>query len=86
MFFQPTNDLRGAACKDLPEIDKRAFFAKGNAYKRAKKICGGCPVQTACLAECLELEDPAHRYGIWGNTTARERTRLYGGATMAESA
>lgn len=82
VLFQPTNSLRGAICKDLSEEDKRLFFpTQGNGYKLAQAICNDCPVQAACLAECLALEDPDNRYGVWAGTTARGRVKQFGGAT-----
>jgi WhiB family redox-sensing transcriptional regulator len=36
-------------------------------------ICRGCPVKTECLN--YALEDPSLK-GVWGGTSARERSRL----------
>lgn len=39
-------------------------------YKKAKRICGGCPVR----AECLEYSYSASEgYGIWGGLAPEER-------------
>src|SRR5689334_2397283 len=57
--------------------------------KRAKQVCGGCPVRLDCLTYALES---AQKYGIWGGATederrrmrARARTRSLALASMAE--
>lgn len=78
LLFPTENKTRGAACADLPEIDKRRFFTEGgNGYKAAIAICATCPVRAACLEEALSFEVPGQeRYGVWGGLTARERDRL----------
>jgi WhiB family redox-sensing transcriptional regulator len=43
----------------------------------AKKICASCPYVIECLAWAMENEE----LGIWGGTTARERSRLRRGYT-----
>ena len=47
--------------------------------ERAKALCGGCPVQAACLAEALRRAEP---WGVWGGqlvlqgqVVARKRPR-----------
>jgi WhiB family redox-sensing transcriptional regulator len=40
---------------------------------RAKRICGGCPVQAPCLSYALETRE-AH--GIWGGLNEAERLAL----------
>lgn len=43
----------------------------------AKRICGGCPVQTACLAYAMRTETTDWgRYGIWGGLAPDERRQL----------
>jgi WhiB family transcriptional regulator, redox-sensing transcriptional regulator len=49
--------------------------------RKAKKICGGCPMQKLCLAYALTHGEP---FGIWGgyserqrNTMRRKRTNIY---------
>jgi len=86
-------DWRAAgACAQL---DPDLFFpisltgpAVGQMAK-AKAICGGCPVQQACLEFALE-HDLMH--GIWGGTTpqdrqdrrrSRRRERLRAGSLLA---
>ncbi len=63
-----------AACV-APGVDPELFFpAPGERGKvaLAKRICSGCPVRGACLADALE--GPASGdYGIRGGTTREER-------------
>jgi WhiB family redox-sensing transcriptional regulator len=42
---------------------------------RARRLCDGCPVASACLA--YALTDPELR-GIWGGTTTADRAKLRG--------
>lgn len=57
-----------AACD--PEI----FFAVGQRDERkAKRVCGACPVRLQCLASALR--EPIE-HGIWGGLNERERRRL----------
>jgi WhiB family redox-sensing transcriptional regulator len=39
---------------------------------RAKRICAGCPVRAACLADALDTPS-GQDYGIRGGTTREER-------------
>jgi WhiB family redox-sensing transcriptional regulator len=43
--------------------------------KRAKEVCGRCPVKERCLAFAVEASTTARSPldGIWGGTTARQR-------------
>lgn len=65
---------RRAACA-RPGVDPELFFPdQGERGKvaQAKRICAGCPVRAACLADALAT--PATRdYGIRGGTTREER-------------
>ncbi len=46
--------------RENPEL----FFAESpNDVEVAKALCGGCPVQTECLAGALERREP---WGVWG--------------------
>jgi WhiB family redox-sensing transcriptional regulator len=61
-----------AACHGLdPEI----FYPDEDAEDLgpAKEICGGCPVQEACLEHALTWRE---KDGIWGGCTERERRRI----------
>jgi hypothetical protein len=46
---------------------------KGQPAATALMICRGCPVRAECLEYALAHDE---RFGIWGGTTAAERTRL----------
>lgn len=39
----------------------------------AKRICGRCPVRTACLAYALDADE---EYGVWGGLAPEERREL----------
>jgi WhiB family redox-sensing transcriptional regulator len=59
-------DAAPRAGLDLPcrSGDADLWFADSPAeLERAKVLCGGCPVRTACLAGALEREEP---WGVWG--------------------
>ena len=44
--------------------DPDLFFAESPAdIARAKELCRGCPVATACLAGALDRGEP---WGVWG--------------------
>jgi WhiB family redox-sensing transcriptional regulator len=79
-----------AACRDA---DPELFFPVGIAgpaldqIAKAKRICDGCRVQTACLGWALRR---GLDYGIWGGFTEQERrairTALIRGAPPSPSA
>jgi len=52
------------------------FVVRGQDDRPAKAVCARCPVRDDCLGYAL---DNGIAYGIWGGTSARERSRL--GAT-----
>jgi WhiB family transcriptional regulator, redox-sensing transcriptional regulator len=62
----------GACLKADPDL----FFPISKAgltmrqIRRAKSICGGCPVRLACLRFALETRE---LNGVWGGTTPEER-------------
>jgi WhiB family redox-sensing transcriptional regulator len=59
---------RSAACSASPV---RLFFpARGENAQAARAICQRCRVRSECLDYALEHGEP----GVWGGTTARERT------------
>jgi WhiB family redox-sensing transcriptional regulator len=70
---------RSAACRDE---DPEAFYPPEGAWfsdlaeAAAKRICAGCPVRAACLADALDWESPRERHGVLGGLTAAERARL----------
>lgn len=43
--------------------------ARARRLKRAKRLCGGCPVIQACREHALTVGEP---YGIWGGMSERE--------------
>lgn len=50
-----------------------------SAVRPAKKICAGCPVSAACLAEAEEITTQRgmhHAQGVWGGLTMQERATL----------
>lgn len=62
-----------AACRDAPDT---LFFAERSDHQsqiKAKTYCARCPVVSACLAYALAFKDI---YGIWGNTTPKERRKM----------
>lgn len=73
-----------AACQDQ---DPELFFADPSDAQRiqaAKRMCAGCPVRSACLADVMAWEQPSHRYGVVGGLSAQERRQLQ--RTTRESA
>jgi WhiB family redox-sensing transcriptional regulator len=66
----PPNWRVRAACRD---VDPEQLFVRGTDQHRAKRVCGGCPVRTECLAEAL---DRRIEFGVWGGMTERERRAL----------
>jgi WhiB family redox-sensing transcriptional regulator len=47
-------------CRTDPDL----WFAESpEDVEFAKALCGGCPIQQACLARALEREEP---WGVWG--------------------
>jgi WhiB family redox-sensing transcriptional regulator len=69
---------RRAACRDM---DLEIFFhpdgerdpSRAQRVARAKAICAGCPVITACRSWAHQVEEP---YGIWGGEGEDERRAL----------
>jgi WhiB family transcriptional regulator, redox-sensing transcriptional regulator len=57
--------LQPAVRRQLPCItDPDLFFADApEEVRRAKALCGACPVRPACLAGALERGEP---HGVWG--------------------
>jgi WhiB family redox-sensing transcriptional regulator len=41
--------------------------------KRAKAMCGGCPVAAACLRSALQNRE---EYGVWAGTTRKQRRKM----------
>jgi WhiB family transcriptional regulator, redox-sensing transcriptional regulator len=54
--------------------DPEMFFAPCvRTERKAKAVCGRCPVSQACLAFALESRT---EFGIWGGLNGKERRRL----------
>ena len=63
--------MSDANCK---EYNPGVFFpSDGVGVDRAKKICGSCAVQAACLEYALENRID---HGVWGGASERERKRI----------
>lgn len=66
-----------AACAGL---DTELFFPvddRAASIETPRRVCRGCPVRAACLADVLATEAPVRRYGITGGTTPGERRTLH---------
>lgn len=63
-----------AACRGMGP-DQFYFDGPGAAVKarKAKKICSACIVKTSCLAEAMRWGD---QFGVWGETSTRDRYKL----------
>jgi hypothetical protein len=60
--------------------DSQLFFADPSDALRiqaAKRICAGCPVRSACLADVMTWEQSSGRYGVVGGLSAQERRQLH---------
>ena len=72
LLLEPVWWHRDAACLDAP--DPEIFFPKrGGSSAAARSYCERCPVVEECLTYALENKE---LYGIWGNTSERERRVL----------
>ncbi|MFV0425912.1 MAG: WhiB family transcriptional regulator [Beutenbergiaceae bacterium] len=57
----PTSGI-ALPCQDAALAD--LWFAEGGeAVERAKSLCGGCQLRSACLAGALARSEP---WGVWG--------------------
>ncbi|HEY2429315.1 MAG TPA: WhiB family transcriptional regulator [Acidimicrobiales bacterium] len=63
--------MERGACRQADGVD--FFPTEGAGVVAARKVCGACPVQAACLDYALS-EGITH--GVWGGTSDRERQRL----------
>jgi hypothetical protein len=64
-----------AACQGMP---LSVFFPDPSDLEltlRAKQVCAGCPVRSACLSYA---EDTNQIYGIWGGMSEPDRRRAAG--------
>jgi len=70
---------RSAACRDM---DQDVFFPSAGPHaaltvQAAKRVCRGCPVRGACLADVMGWEQPSRRHGVAGGLSPAERHRLH---------
>jgi WhiB family redox-sensing transcriptional regulator len=62
----------GALCA---QTDPEIFFPeKGTPARAALRVCAGCPVRAACLADALARRDVT--FGVLGGLTPRQRREL----------
>ena len=60
-----------AACRGM---DPELFFpGRGESTVEARQVCATCTVACPCLEYALRS---AEKYGIWGNTSERERRTM----------
>jgi len=58
-IVDPIEDIK-IPCRTDPDL----WFAEApEDVEFAKALCGGCPIQKACLARALERAEP---WGVWG--------------------
>ena len=71
LLLEPVRWHKDAACL---EADPDLFFPeRGGSSKEARAYCARCPVVHDCLTYAL---DNREEFGIWGNTSERERRVL----------
>jgi hypothetical protein len=79
-------DLAACHPRNKPEdVELHAWVAqffpeRGQSHRPAQAICASCPVSEQCDAEAM-TQPYAHRDGIWGGKTGRQRRRLRFGGT-----
>lgn len=67
--------MDGASCAS---VDPELWFPEnGRNPKDARKICARCPVAAQCREYALTNNE---RFGIWGNTSERDRRKILKGA------
>lgn len=52
------------------------FFAMSNPTKRARRVCGRCPVQAQCLVDAIVEEPSGMRHGFRGGLSPDQRDRM----------
>jgi hypothetical protein len=65
-----------AACAGLPVEVFYPASGDHSMVRAAIRVCRGCPVRAACLADALAWEPASRRHGIVGGLTAHGRRRL----------
>lgn len=72
MFINFEPWMEDAVCR---QVDNELWYPeKGESTQPAKKICAHCPVVAECLEYALKNKE---RFGVWGNTSERERRKLW---------
>jgi Transcription factor WhiB len=64
---------KGSYSTGLTETQTSSSLSAVTPSKAAREICALCPVAEDCLNYALENHE---EFGIWGNTTERERRQL----------
>jgi hypothetical protein len=66
----------GVECSQLPHVffpeDETEPYLRRKLIAVAKEVCNDCPVRL----RCFDYAYSAGMVGIWGGTTAEERTKL----------
>lgn len=62
--------MADAACRDA--ATGKFFPTQGENFRAALAVCETCPVKAECLAYAEKIQID---FGVWGGTTAKERTR-----------
>jgi len=68
-----------ASCRGMA---RKVFFPPAGPHaalhvQAAKRMCRGCPVRGACLADVMAWEQPSRRHGVAGGLSPAERHRLH---------
>jgi WhiB family redox-sensing transcriptional regulator len=70
----PAPDLAWQAEALCAQTGGDFFFPEpGSSVREAKRICGLCPIRSACLEYALENDE---RFGVWGGLSEKERLAL----------
>ncbi|MEN3308817.1 MAG: Transcription factor WhiB [Micromonosporaceae bacterium] len=76
---------RSGKCRAFPSALAEEFFPltrpgvdqpdkRREAEQKARRLCGGCPVQAECLESALRF--PGEQHGVFGATTEWEREEI----------
>ncbi|WP_083864711.1 WhiB family transcriptional regulator [Nocardia brevicatena] len=72
--WQTRGSCRGVESAVFFHPDGERGRARADRVRRAKEICGTCPVLAQCRSYALSVSEP---YGVWGGMSEDER-RTYG--------
>lgn len=71
---EPPEWISHAACATVTDPDGVFFAPRGVNPAAARRICRGCAVTAACLADALAVEaNQPYLFGVFGGLTPRER-------------